>query len=409
MIEERVTKAGKKRWRVRITTAGGQKVTVGTFERLRGEGGAQEAERQAREELAAGRFAGPCKLTIRQLMERYLRDGATLSCQDTTIAQHRKLAAYYVNPHIGDLRSAHVSAAQIATWQATLLREGKRRRGGPLSPKTVRNARGLVHAMYAWAASVHLLRLNPVADVDPPALADKALQLPDIATIQRYIDEMRGTRYWIGLVLGAATGMRRGEILGLRWCDVDLARGTVTIKRGLAQIDTRVVVHGPKTRSGKRVVVLPAFALTALREHHRAVAADLLLRGRSWDREARVCGDIKPDSFTRGVRDIPARLGLPHINPHRLRHALATEMLRQGVNAQVVQKQLGHSHVSTTLGMYAHLTDEDVAAAAALYGEAWRKVDEERSAKLGSHFGPKRRHARAEAAQRWGKEPAKGA
>ena len=98
--------------------------------------------------------------------------------------------------------------------------------------------------MYAWAASVHLLRLNPVADVDPPALADKALQPPDIATIQRYIDEMRGTRYWIGLVLGAATGMRRGEFLGLCWRDVDLAKGTVTIKRGLAQIDTEVI--GPQ-------------------------------------------------------------------------------------------------------------------------------------------------------------------
>ena len=158
------------------------------------------------------------------------------------------------------------------------------------------------------------------------------------------------------------TGLRRGEALGLRWQDVDLDRATLTVMQSL-QRQTRkgLVFVEPKSRSSRRTIPLPAMAVQALREHSRRMAEERLRVGPEWEDSGLVFVDpfgapIDPDGVTDQLKVILEGAGLPSDRPvHKLRHSCASVLISQKVDALVVKEVLGHSQVSLTLSVYAHL------------------------------------------------------
>jgi integrase len=160
-------------------------------------------------------------------------------------------------------------------------------------------------------------------------------------------------------VLAIATGMRQGELLGLRWQDVDLDAGRLTIRHTL-RLGTRELAE-PKTERARRTLRLGADSLLALREHRRRQLGERLAAGRRW-----VDGDfvfttsigtpLDSRNVTKAFQRILAAAGLPHQRFHDLRHACATLLLEDGEELGVVSRILGHSHIATTADVYAHLT-----------------------------------------------------
>ena len=184
------------------------------------------------------------------------------------------------------------------------------------------------------------------------------------ATLLETIKHMRLCRQ---VLLALATGMRRGEILGLRWRNVDLDRGTVSVVESLEQTGggTRggqVGFKAPKTEKA-RAVTLPSFAVEELRRLKREQAEELLLLGIRLSGDTLVCARAdgephQPRSLTHEFTHLMRRLkDLPRVRFHDLRHTHATQLLRAGVHPKVAQERLGHSTITTTLDLYSHVTE----------------------------------------------------
>jgi len=189
----------------------------------------------------------------------------------------------------------------------------------------------------------------------------------------RFLDGARSTdRYWAAYLLLATTGMRRGEALGLRWADLDLMASRAAIRQTVVTVNHDVRFGTPKTAKGRRTVTLDVVTLAALREHRKVQAAERLLVGAGWrDHDlvfAKVDGTpLHPERFSREFTRRSARLGLPPIRLHDLRHGWATMALAAGFHPKVVQERLGHASISITLDLYSHVSP-------ALHGEAAETV-----------------------------------
>lgn len=166
-----------------------------------------------------------------------------------------------------------------------------------------------------------------------------------------------------------AVGLRHGEALGLRWDDVDLDAGTLTVRHALQRVGGKLTLVDPKTQRSRRTIALPDVALTALREHRRRqletrMAADY------WDDQGFVFAStigtgIEPRNLVRAFHQLRERAGLPWLRFHDLRHGCASLLMAQGVNPRVVMEILGHSQISLTLGTYSHVAPELAKEAAA--------------------------------------------
>jgi integrase len=195
--------------------------------------------------------------------------------------------------------------------------------------------------------------------VDPPAAPQREIHPPTIDDVRLLLASLAGDRMEPLYVTAVSLGMREGELLGLRWSDVDLDMGTLTITHTL-QPDTLELAE-PKTERSKRTLVLPVGVATALRNLRRQQRTERLAAGSRWaDRDLVFCSPdgqpLRPVTLRNDFARRLDRLGLPHQRFHDLRHACATLLLEQGEELAVISKVLGHSKLATTADIYGHLT-----------------------------------------------------
>ena len=233
-----------------------------------------------------------------------------------------------------------------------------------LSPRTVRYIHTIVHRMFKDAVRWGRLVRNPADAADPPRAASAGI--PEIVTwtaeqLGAFLHGMRDHRLYTAFLLLATTGMRRGEALGLRWSDLDLAGGRLAVRQTVIAVHHKVEFGTPKTAKGRRTVMLDVVTVAALREHRKRQAAERLSIGAGWiDLDlvfAAADGTpLHPERFSRTFTEHVARLGLPAVPLHALRHGWATLALAAGVHPKVVQERLGHATIAITLDIYSHAT-----------------------------------------------------
>ena len=187
--------------------------------------------------------------------------------------------------------------------------------------------------------------------------------------LRAFLDHTAEHRLHAAFVLLATTGMRRGECLGLRWSDVDVAASRVSISQTVIMVHHDIRVGSPKTSRGRRTVELDPETVAALREHRKRQAGERLLMGAGFTDHGLVfCmpdgRPLHPERFSRTLSRQTAHAGLPPIRLHDLRHTWATLALQNGVHPKIVQERLGHANVSITLDVYSHVSEGLHSAAA---------------------------------------------
>jgi integrase len=218
-----------------------------------------------------------------------------------------------------------------------------------------------MHRAFRDAVKWGRLVRNPAEAADPPKAAGRPESITWTADqLRSFLEGTRGSRYWAAYLLLATTGLRRGEALGLRWSDLDLDAGRASIRQTVIAIRHTVMIGTPKTAKGRRTVTLDSGTVTALREHRRRQAAERLLMGAGWtDNDLVFCHPdgtmLHPERFSRGFLETVARIGLPRIRLHDLRHGWATLALQAGIHPKVVQERLGHANIAITLDTYSHV------------------------------------------------------
>lgn len=287
------------------------------------------------------------QLTLGALVARWLDTVARHTVRPSTLRGYDHLMRLYVLPTLGARRLAKLQAADVQALYAALLDRG-------LAPKTVRNTHVALRRAVAQAVTWGLVPRNVVALVTPPRVPRAELPVFTEVQVGVLLAAARGTAWEATLTLGVATGMRMGEVLGLRWSDVDLDAGSLRVARQLGQDNT---FSEPKTAKGRRVIDLPAPCVRVLREERHRQLARQLAHGPAWRASGLVCctrdgGPLRQSNVLRSYKRILVAAGLPERPFHALRHTHATLLLARNVHPKVVQERMGHATIAMTLDVY---------------------------------------------------------
>lgn len=323
-------------------------------------GSLRDAHREARRRLGERDLSlhiDANKITMRDYLARWLH-ARRPSWAPSSYRHYRAIVEHHLVPALGNLYVAKLRPIDLADFYAGLRPHDGR---DELSARTKRQIHSVLAQALGRAVEDQVAARNPTdtfrrrqPKVEPPEM-----QIINPAQQLELIEAARGSRIFMPIVLALATGARLGEIVALRWRNVDFDRGLVTIS-GSISYDTGTL--GP-TKTGKsRQVTLPRFAIEALRRHRVEQAQERLACGVRIDNSdlficPRVVGD-GPSSrsisfgFARLLANMPA--SFPGIRFHDLRHSHATQLLREGVHAKVISERLGHSDIGITLRVYAH-------------------------------------------------------
>jgi integrase len=244
-----------------------------------------------------------------------------------------------------------------------------------------RRAAGVVLsiALRHAVTKLKLLRNNPAADVAKPRPAEKEVQFLTEVQVKRFLRFARGTRLYPLFALAVGSGARQGELLGLAWGDVDFDKGTIVVRRSLAQLGGEFVLKEPKSKTSRRTIALPRFALDALGEHRAAMLKEgnigapvFCTRAGTYIGKSNLIRQVFKPVLTRAnaaavdesekTKTDPVLL--PPIRFHDLRHSHATGLLAKGHSIKAVSQRLGHATIDITLSVYAHVLPTDDAALA---------------------------------------------
>jgi integrase len=331
----------------------------------------QEAEAhlaQLLTQLHGGGTLPHTKATVAEFLQQWLQDYATGAVGPVTLATYRDMIRVHISPALGGIPLAKLSPQAVQGYLSREL-EG-------LSPTTVRHHAMILHAALRHAVRWGLLARNPCDMVDPPRRVHAEMRVLDEEQVRLFLAEARRSSPHYALYLAAIlTGMRQGELMGVRWRDVDLVLGVAAIQQTFYQMGRQQLFKEPKTPKARRNVALPKALIEELRRVRERQAEYRTLFGPEYqDHDLIFCQpNGKPlranNIVRRDFRRVLKRASLPQIRFHDLRHCHATLLLRQGVHPKVVQERLGHSTPAFTLQVYSHVLPGLQAEAAEALGQ----------------------------------------
>jgi integrase len=291
--------------------------------------------------------------TVKQHFERWLEIHKT-KIRWSTYLDYRRTLTNHILPTLGHLSLQRLKAQDIDELYARKLEER-------YAPGTIKGIHMVIHMALKQAVRWRIVARNVSEDVSPPRETqpqERQILTPEQA--QKLLAAAQGHRLEAMLTLALATGMRRGELLALRWQDIDVQHACLYVRRSANRLPGGYRVTEPKTASGKRKIILPQFVVEALQQHRIRQLEAKLKAGPRWEEHDLVFCNIygrflNTNSLQVLFASLLRRAGLPHMRFHDLRHSAATMLLNMGVPAKVVQELLGHSDINITLGVYGHV------------------------------------------------------
>lgn len=313
-------------------------------------------------DLHGGTYTEPTRLRLREwVTEKWLPTVAT-QVKPSTFESYRRNIEQHVLPELGSRLIRDIGPAQLNSLYAELLSSGRRNGPGGLSPKTVRYIHTIVHKSLADALDAGLVATNVAERAKPPrprATSPTELRfwLPD--QLRDFLGFVAGHRLEAAWNLSAMTGMRRGEVLGLRWQDVDLDAQRVHVRQAVVSVAYELIISTPKNHRA-RVIDLDEGTVEHLRLHRKRQLAERAEWGSDYeDSDLVFCKEngepLHPQTFSQMFERLIAKMDLPRIRLHDLRHTHATIALRAGVPSKVIGERLGHDDPAFTLKQYAHV------------------------------------------------------
>ena len=313
-------------------------------------------------DLHAGTYTEPTKLTFREWVEDKWLPTVRTQVKPSTFDSYRRNIHHHVLPALGGRSLTDIGPSQLNALYADLLEHGRRNGPGGLSPKTVRYIHTIAQKALADAYDAGLVAANAAERAKPPRVRSAApteLRFWTPEQLRTFLDLIAGHRLEASWQISAMTGMRRGEVLGLRWADLDLERQRIHVRQALVSVAYELIVSTPKNHRA-RVIDLDTRTVAQLRAHRERQLAEQTQWGTGYrDGDLVVCKEngepLHPQTYSQAFERLVAKTELPRISLHALRHTHATIALRAGVPAKVISERLGHENPAFTLKQYAHV------------------------------------------------------
>ena len=295
------------------------------------------------------------KYTVGQWMDEWFEAYAKVKVRPSSHQTYKGYIENHIKPNIGDIPIEKLTSLQLQKFYRLLLTEGRvpriesEKQPKGLSAKTVRNINQVISSAMDMAVRHKLILSNPTEGCELPKVEHREMKTLPAEQLGAFLREAKESGVYELYYLDLATGLRRGELLGLKWEDIDLQNGIIHVRRQVARVDGEVKELPLKTKNSYRNISISQDAVAMLTEMEAHRSSDYVFPSSTG-------GLISPDSVNNMLHRVLKRAGLPSIRFHDLRHTFATLALQNGVDIKTVSGMLGHADPGFTLDTYAHVT-----------------------------------------------------
>ena len=296
------------------------------------------------------------KYTVGAWMDEWFENYAKVKVRPSSHQTYRGYIDNHIKPNIGKISLENLTSLELQKFYKKLLTSGRidrvesKHQTKGLSPKTVRNIHQIIASAMKLAKEQKIISADPAEGCALPKLEHREMKTLPIEQLTSFLREAKESGVFEMYYVELATGLRRGEILGLKWEDLDLERGDLRVKRQVSRINGEVVEAPLKTKNAYRTLPLAEDTIAVLKEQKKKAG------GSPWVFPSPTGGPISPDSVLHMRHRVLKRAGLPRVRFHDLRHTFATLALQNGVDVKTVSGMLGHFSAGFTLDTYAHVT-----------------------------------------------------
>jgi integrase len=328
-------------------------------------GSRKDAEKRLSEmlhQLDTGTFMKPSAIKLGEYLEQWLRDYCKPNLSPRTTETYDYIVHTHLIPALGQIPLTELKPQHLTRFYADKLLSGRVDGKGGLSNRSVQYCHVTIHKALDIALKSGMISRNVADAVDHPKVKRHEMQTMNETDIHLFLEMARSTPYYALFYVAIFTGMRRSEILALRWSDVDLLLCQISVNRTIHQIHNGLVVYGaPKTDKSRRTIALTPSTCEVLIEHRETqekFRESVGLKALTDDNLIFCTIDDKPytpNSISHAWKNLSRRCGLKEIHFHSARHTHASLLLKQGIHPKVVQERLGHSSIQITLDTYSHV------------------------------------------------------
>ncbi|MDR4926521.1 site-specific integrase [Peribacillus simplex] len=308
-----------------------------------------------RAEVLEDDFLDLTKMTYERYMEEWFQERKN-TLQKTTFEIHSIYYRNVIKPKLGQLKVQQIAPVQIQKFINELVNETS------YSEHTIHLIFRIISVSLKKAKVLKLIKHNPTDGITLPKIKKREMSIWSLKQVNHFISEAsninRLTRCYIGFLISIFTGMRQGEILGLRWQDINFETQTIFVRQTLTQ--NAELKSGAKNEASVRSIHIPNKLVDELKIYRKQVVQEKLIHGQSYhDNDLLVCTrdgkPMIPRNFRKEFYNLVEKVGLPKIRFHDLRHTHATILIQQNVNVKLISERLGHSDIETTLNTYSHV------------------------------------------------------
>jgi integrase len=383
-----IQRRGKSSWRLKFDVGRDPGTGRRNIQYLTVRGTKAEAKIKLAELVAAvgnSSYVEPSKVTVVEHVRARVAawaaaydPAAKTGISPKTAERYRELVENQIVPHIGGKLVQKLKPADIEAWQATLRTSGRKGSQGGVSTRTIKHAHRILSHALDDAVKNDLAPKNVAKIEGAPKVDDTEVDTVDNERVGELIDKLRGRTMYARAITSLFTGLRRGEVLALRWPNADLDGKVIRVRETLEETKSHgLQVKPPKTKAGRRDVSLPDIVVDALREHRRQ---QLELRmalgmGKMPDDALVFPAPLKggyqsPRAFSKEWARVADSIGFPGLTFHALRHTHVSQLIDAGIDIVTISKRLGHAKPDITLRIYAHLFRKDDSKASAAINDA---------------------------------------
>jgi len=311
--------------------------------------------------IEQGTYVKPNKLNLGELLEKWLKDYVSMNTTDRTLESYSYIVKTHLIPGLGRIPLSDLQAHQIQSYYGNKLSEGRVDGKGGLSARSIVYHHRILSNAVDYAVNMGLVVRNVIKVVKPPRVARVTMQTLSPEEVSRFLDVARDTDYYVYFATLVYTGLRRGELLALRWRNLDLSSGRLSVVETAYRLGSgEYRIKEPKTLQSRRTVILPSSLVELFKVYRFDQELWRIQLGISLNADDFVFirpdgSPINPNAISLAFRRIIRKTGLKDIRIHDLRHTHATLMLKAGIHPKVVSERLGHANIGITLDIYSHV------------------------------------------------------
>jgi len=331
-------------------------------------------------EQSMGRTSPNEKLTLNDWLDIWITTYQAKNIKRSSLASYISIIEKHLKPAFMKVKLRNLKPHNLQSFYNSLEET--------ISPKTIRNIHVTIHSALKRAFNDDLIISNPADKVTLPKIVKKEIECFTLDATKEYIKACKGERLECAYVMLPLMGLRRGELLGLKWADCSKDFSTVHIQRALyykpeiingKRMKCSSYFDNLKTEKSNRTIGIPKPIRILLKEHKKNQSMEILTAGQFYDKQDLIfCNElgapIEPDNFGKRYKTILKNNNIPHMKLHGLRHTCASILNELGLSAKDIQETLGHSNIATTLDTYTHLYDSRKTEVSNLIGDAFKGI-----------------------------------